>query len=204
MKLLIVDDHPLVRQGLKAILTNEKNIDEIKETSNIEEAMNIIMRDEIEVAIIDLRLGSEDGLEIVANGKKMNLKTKFVVLTSFIPQEDFKRAEKLEVDGYILKEAFAEDILYAFRLINRGKKYYDPEILKQKDELNNNSLIHQLTNRENDVLKEVAKGLSNEEIANALYISEHTVKKHVSNILYKLNLNHRAQVVYMVNNKVAM
>ncbi|MBZ9689205.1 response regulator transcription factor [Clostridium estertheticum] len=203
MKLVIVDDHPLVRKGIISILTNEKSIDEIKEASNIEEAMLILIKEEIEIAIVDLRLGSEDGLEIVLRGKKMNLKTKFVVLTSFIPQEDFKRAEKMDVDGYILKEAFAEDILYAIRLISRGKKYYDPEILKQKDVLNN-SLIYQLTDRENDVLKEVGKGLSNGEIACALFISEHTVKKHVSNILYKLNLNHRSQVVFMVNTKVAM
>ncbi|MGH4122968.1 MAG: response regulator [Clostridium sp.] len=203
MKLVIVDDHPMVRKGIISILTNEKNIDEIKEASNVEEAMNIIIKDEIEMAIIDLRLGSDDGLEIVARVKKMNLKTKCVVLTSFIPHEDFKRAEKMDVDGYILKEAFAEDIIYAIRLISRGKKYYDPEILKQKDVLNN-SLIYQLTDRENDVLKEVGKGLSNEEIAKILYISEHTVKKHVSNILYKLNLNHRAQIVFMVNTKVAM
>ena len=203
MKIVIVDDHPLVRQGLISILTNEKNIDEIKEASNIKEAISLIMKDEIDVAMVDLRLGTEDGLEIVAKGKEMNLKTKFVILTSFIPQEDFKRAEKMGVDGYILKEAFAEDILYATRLISRGKKYYDPEILKQKDILNN-GLIRQLTDRENDVLREVGKGLSNEEIARVLYISEHTVKKHVSNILCKLNLNHRAQVVFMVNTKVAM
>jgi two-component system nitrate/nitrite response regulator NarL len=190
MRIVIVDSHPVVRQGLIAILTKEKNIEEIKEASDIQEAMGIIAKEELEIAIIDLRLNSENGLAIIARAKDMELKTKFIVLTEVISEEDFKKAEHLGVDGYILKEAFVEDILYAVRVISRGKKYYYPDILKY-----NNSIINQLTNREKDVLSEIKKGLSNEEIAKNLYISEHTVKKHVSNILAKLNLNNRTQIL---------
>lgn len=200
MKLVIVDDHPLARQGLISMLSGEENIQEVKEASNIEGAMKIISNEDMELAVIDLKLGHEDGLEIVARGKKMNLKTKFVVLTSFIPQEDFERAEEIGVDGYILKDAFTEDILYAIRVVSRGKKYYDPEIVRNKDEWRENNLFNSLTTREKDVLKEIGKGLSNEEISKDLYISEHTVKKHVSNILAKLNLKHRSQIVFMMNN----
>ena len=92
--------------------------------------MSIITKEEIEIVIVDLKLDNEDGLDIVARAKDMDLKTKFIVLTEFMSQEDFKRAEQLGVDGYILKEAFVEDILYAIRVINRGKKYYYSEILK--------------------------------------------------------------------------
>jgi two-component system nitrate/nitrite response regulator NarL len=196
VKIIIVDNHPVVRQGLIAILTNEKSIEEIKEASNIQEAMSIIAKEEIEIAIIELRLDNEDGLAIVSGAKDMKLKTKFIVLTEVMLEEDFKRAERLGVDGYILKEAFIDDILYAIKVIIRGKKYYYPDILKY-----NNSIIDQLTNREKDVLNEIRKGLTNEEIANSLYISEHTVKKHVSNILAKLNLSNRTQITFKLNNK---
>jgi len=196
VKIVIVDNHPVVRQGLISILTNEKSIEEIKEASNIQEAMSIIGKEEIEIAIIDLRLDNEDGLAIVARSKDMELKTKFIVLTQAMSEEDLKKAEHLGVYGYILKEAFVDDILYAIRIISRGKKYYYPDILKY-----DNSIINQLTNREKDVLNELRKGLSNEEIASSLYISEHTVKKHVSNILTKFNLSNRTQVTLKLSNK---
>lgn len=200
MKIVVVDNHPVVRQGVIAILANEKGIEEIKEASSLEEAMKIMTKEDIGIAVVDLKFSREDGLDIVERAKEIGLKTKFVILTSFISQENFKRAEQLGVDGYILKDAFVEDILYAISVINRGKKYYYPEVLRINNQLNNNE-IDQLTNREKDVLKELAKGLNNEEIARNLYISEHTVKKHVSSILSKLNLRNRSQIAYKINNK---
>lgn len=202
MNLLIVDDHPLVRKGIISILSNAKDINEIKEASNIEEAMSKIKKADIQMSMIDLKLGKESGLDIISKSKELNINMKFIIVTSFLSKDNFAKAEQLAVDGYILKEAFAEDILYAISVISRGKKYYDPEIFRHKEDLNNKNALSQLTNREKEVLKEIGKGLSNEEIANALYISEHTVKKHVSNILSKLDLKHRAQLVFMVNNKL--
>lgn len=194
IKIVIVDNHPVVRKGLIAILENEDGGKEVNEASNIQEAMNILSKEEMELAIIDLNIENEDGLVIIEKAKSMDLKTKFIILTDSMSEEQFKKAEGLGADGYILKEAFVEDILYAVQVIGRGKKYYYPDILKY-----NNSIINQLTSREKDVLGEIKKGLSNEEIAKSLYISEHTVKKHVSNILAKLNLNNRTQITYALN-----
>jgi two-component system nitrate/nitrite response regulator NarL len=163
--------------------------------------MSIITKEEIEIAIIDLRLDNEDGLAIVARTKAMDLKTKFIVFTEAMSEEEFKKAEYLSVDGYILKEAFIEDILYAIKVINRGKRYYYSEILKHDDYFNNTSIINKLTDRERDVLDEIRKGLSNEEIASKLNISEHTVKKHVSSILTKLSLSNRTQIAFKLNNR---
>lgn len=197
MKLLIVDDHPLVRKGLISILSNEF-INEIKETDNVKEAIDILMKDKTEIAMIDLRLGHENGLDIVTKAKEKNINTKFIILTSFISEEDFNRAEQIGVEGYVLKEAFTEDILYAMNIISRGKKYYSPELIEQKNSLDSNKL-KVLTSREKEILKELEKGRSNEEIARSMFISEFTVKKHVSNILAKLNLKNRAQVAYFIN-----
>lgn len=197
MKLVIIDDHPLVRRALVSMIKSDK-VPEVKEASNIEEAMSIITKDRPEMAMVDLRLGKENGLEIAERSKKMKLSTKFIILTSFMSQEDFMRAEKIGVVGYILKDAFPEDILYAISTIFRGKKYYDPIIVEQKYN-EEESLINELTPREKEVLGELGKGSSNEEIAQKLYISEHTVKKHVSSILAKFNFNNRSQVVCYVN-----
>ena len=118
MKVIIVDDHPVVIKGITSILsTNGESIKEIKEALNIQEAMTILIREEVEIAIIDLKLNKENGLDIVTRSKEMNIRTKFIILTEFMSKENFERAEQLGVDGYILKEAFVEDILYAINII---------------------------------------------------------------------------------------
>lgn len=201
MKILIVDDHPLVRKGIASILSFEQDFDEILEASNIEEAMDLILTEEPVLAIVDLNLGNDDGLEIVSNSRNKGVKTKFVILTSSVRKDDFTRAMEIGVNGYILKEAFAEDILYAIRVVLRGKQFIDPEVIRYQTaasrEMNG---LEDLTPRESDVLMELGKGLSNYEIAKELFISENTVKKHVSNILSKLELSHRTQAALLVSN----
>lgn len=171
MKILIVDDHPLVRRGLSAILSFEEDIDIILEASSREEAEMVIEREEPTLAIIDLYLGKEYGLDIVISSKKREVKTKFIILTSSLKKEDFIRCKEVGVEGYILKEAFAEDILYAVHLVLRGKQFIDPEIVKYEITNNHkNTYLDELTPREQDVFMELGKGLSNCEIAeNSLY-----------------------------------
>lgn len=201
MKILIVDDHPLVRKGIVSILSFEEKFAKILEASNTEEAMALILTEEPTLAIVDLNLGNNDGLEIVSNSKNKGVKTKFVILTSSVRKDDFTRAMESGVNGYILKEAFAEDILYAIRVVLRGKQFIDPEVIRyQTDNSREMSALEDLTPRESDVLMELGKGLSNYEIAKELFISENTVKKHVSNILSKLELNHRTQAALLVSN----
>jgi len=197
MNILIVDDHPLVRKGLVSTLSFEDNIEKIQEASNVHDAMNSLIQDKYDSAIIDLNLGNEDGLEIIKRAKEKNLNTKFIILTSSIKKEDFSRAQKSGVDGYLLKDAFAEDIIYALSVIKRGRKFYDSEMLNYKVTDEEDNKINQLTPREKDVVRELGNGLSNLQIGKKLYISENTVKKHVSNILSKLNLSHRTQIMLL-------
>lgn len=201
MKLLVVDDHPLVRKGILSTLSFEKDIEAIFEASSIDEALNILNKEKPNLAIVDLYLGNEDGLEIISRSKKDKVDTKFVILTSSVKKDDFFRGMSVGIDGYILKEAFAEDIMYALRVVLRGKQFIDPEVIRyQASNKVANKGIDELTPREYDVLGELGKGLSNYEIAQNLYISENTVKKHVSNILLKLELTHRTQAALLVNN----
>lgn len=203
MKLLIVDDHLLVRKGLISIFSEDRNVECIQEASNSQEAISIIVKEKPDVVLVDLKLGKEDGLELVSKCKKLSSNSKFIILTSFISQEDFLRAEQMGLDGYILKDAFSEDIFYAINAVCRGKRYYDPAIINYKNSNKNESITEVLTEREKEVLRELGKGYSNDEIAKQLYISENTVKKHVSSILAKLNISQRAQAVFLVNNRLS-
>ena len=201
MKLLVVDDHPLVRKGISSALAFENNVEAVLEASNVDEAILLINSEKPELSIVDLYLGKEDGLELIKKAKSKGAATKFVILTSSLKRDDFIRAEETGVDGYILKEAFAEDILYAISVVLRGKKFIDPEIIRcQAENAERKDCFKELTPRETEILHELGKGLSNMEIAKNLYISENTVKKHVSSILFKLELCRRTEAVLFVNN----
>lgn len=205
MKILVVDDHPLVRRGIVSILSFDDNISDVFEASGVNESIKIIEDEKPNLAIIDLYLVNEDGLEIISRCKDKKVSTKFMILTSSVKKDDFERCMAAEVDGYILKEAFAEDIIYAMKVVLRGKQFIDPEIVRyQASVILENKVLDELTPREYDVLEELGKGLSNYEIAENLYITENTVKKHVSNILLKLDLTHRTQAALLANNSIKM
>jgi len=204
MNIVIVDDHPLVRQGLTAVLSAEENMNLIGEAANADEALEIITRTKPDIALVDLRLMDVSGLDIVKVCMEKVPACKYIILTSSVDQEDFRRARELGVDGYVLKEAFPEELIAAIRLVNRGRKYYDPsmvDLVMNKDE--DDSLIEQLTPRELEVLRALGEGLNNKDIAKKLFITEYTVKKHVSQILAKLDLTGRTQAaLYAVDKKI--
>ncbi len=202
MNIVIVDDHPLVRQGLTAIITVEVDMNLIGEGSNGDEALSLVTKMKPDVAIIDLRLKNISGLEIVRACKEKVSACKYIILTSSLDKEDFRRACELGVDGYLLKEAFPEELIYAIRLIQRGRKYYDPGMIdfmisrEEKD-----IQIEQLTPRELDVLRALGEGLNNRDIGRKLFITEYTVKKHVSQVLAKLELADRTQAALYAHEK---
>jgi len=198
MKFLVVDDHPLVRKGLASVLSLDEYCDEVIEASNTKEASHLMRTEKPDIAIIDLRLGEEDGLKLVELERKNMNNIKYIILTSSLKVEDFMRAKKIGVDGYILKQALTEDLLYAVHLVNRGKKYYDP-IMMEDTYSSDSRILDVLTRREKEVLDKLGDGLSNNQIAKELYISENTVKKHVSSVLSKLNLNRRTEAALFVN-----
>lgn len=199
MKALLVDDHALVRSGLISILSRVEEITEIIEASTSDHAMEKLIKEKPDISFIDLRLGKEDGIRLVNKAIKKGLNSKYIILTSSNKISDFNRAYEAGVDGYILKEAFVEDILYAIRVILRGKKFFDQELFEKDLNAYDHLNVDKLTPREQDILIELGKGLSNIEIAHSLFISENTVKKHISNIFSKLELTHRTQAALYAN-----
>ncbi|WP_438315331.1 response regulator [Sporosarcina sp. FA9] len=203
MKVVIVDDHPLVRKGLKSLLTLDGSMEVLGEATNSREALHLFSSVKPDLAIVDLRLGLESGLDLIEEALGQGIECKFVVFTSSSNEENFRRAKEIGVAGYILKEAFPDELLNALRMIGRGRKYYDPGVLdmimKSSTFYGNHDYKEQLTPREKEVLIEMGKGFSNKEISKSLFITEYTVKKHVSQVLAKLNLADRTRAALYAN-----
>lgn len=194
MNIMLVDDHPLVRRGLYHVLSLEKDMEIVAEAGNKKEAMDQITKTTPDLVLVDLMLGKEYGIDFIKECIKQKSSSKFIVLTSSAKQRDFKNAEQAGVNGYILKDALPEELIYAIRVVHQGRKYYDPNLI---DMIINgpqeNKLLNDLTEREIEVLMALGEGLCNKDIAKTLYIGECTVKKHVSQILEKLGVSDRTQ-----------
>lgn len=202
MNIVIVDDHPLVRQGLTAVITIEGDMNLIGEASTGDEAISLVTQVNPDVALIDLRLAETSGLEIIRTCKEKVPACKYIIFTSSFDKEDFRRARELGVDGYVMKEAFPEELVSAIRLVYRGRKYYDPgmiDCMMSKNESDEH--VEQLTPRELEVLRALGEGLNNKDIAKKLFITEYTVKKHVSQVLAKLELVDRTQAALYAREK---
>ena len=203
MNVLIVDDHPLVCKGMRTILSAENDIGNILEANDTETAFRLMQEYEFALALVDVRLKDENGIDFIKTAKKNYPNCKYVILSSSSVPRDLDMAMQAEVDGYILKDALPEDIIYAVKSILRGKKYFDPVFIEKVNTLNQQqasaNLLNQLSPREREILKFIGEGLSNKDIAGKLYISENTVKKHVSNIFAKLNVNDRLQAALLIS-----
>ena len=204
MKLVIVDDHPLVRRGLRTLLALDCDSEPIMEASSVKEAIALILQMCPELVVVDLKLGGECGLDVIRQAREKGVSCNFLVLTSSTNTHDFKQAELLGVAGYVLKEALPEELLYAVNLIAKGRKYYDPAILDMLAEEGRSDPISELTSREREVLEALAEGMKNCEIAQKLFITEYTVKKHVSQILDKLSLRDRTQAALYAREKALL
>ena len=202
-KIIIVDDHPLVRQGLISLFSFEEDLNCIGKAATNDEAFQLIIENKPDIVLVDLRLGSESGFDLVKKvSSKNNFVCKFIVLTSSAHLADFHKAKEVGAHGYILKEALPEELLFAIRLVSSGRKYYDPGIMEiVMGDSEEDDFVSSLTPKEIEVLRELGSGLSNREIASKLFISENTVKKHVSQILDKLQLSDRTQAALFANVK---
>lgn len=199
MKIVIVDDHPLVRRGLAAVISMQPDLEFAGEATNGLEAIRVLEDIKPDLVLIDLKLADESGLDVIKLARASGITSKFILLTSSASREDFLKAEEVLVDGYVLKEALPEELLFAIQLVHKGRKYYDPGLMEDKMRMNVSSPTDELTPKEKEVLIELGQGACNREIASRLYISEFTVKKHVSQILAKLQVADRTQAALYAN-----
>lgn len=211
IKVLIVDDHSLMRQGLKQILELESDIKVIGQASNGEDAIHMTLECKPDVVLLDINMPLINGIETLRRLKDIGVDSKVVMLTIHDDREYLYETLNIGADGYVLKDADSETLIKAIRDVYRGKSFIQPslaiylakEYKTAKKDSDKSTVKDVLTRREYEVLTLVAEGLNNKEIAERLYISEKTVKNHVSNIFKKINVNDRIQAaIYAYKNNI--
>ncbi len=199
IRLLIADDHAVVREGIRSLVSIEPGYEIVGEAVDGVEAVQKARTLDPDVILLDMVMPRQDGLATIVEIKKENPNARILVLTSFADDDKILPAIKAGALGYLLKDTSPEELLQAIHNVYQGQTSLHPTIARKLiDELNRPPDLpptpEPLTEREVEVLKLVAQGLSNEEIAEILTISEGTVGKHVSNILNKLHLANRTQM----------
>ncbi len=199
IRVLIVDDHAIVRKGTRALLTTEAGIEVVGEATDGREAVAEAQRLDPDVILMDLVMPGMDGIEAIGAITAEQPEARILVLTSFAADDKVFPAIKAGALGYLLKDAGPEDLVTAIRQVWRGESWLHPTIARKVLQEVSSPASDQpptaepLTEREVDVLQLVAQGLSNQQIAEELVITEGTVRTHVSNILGKLHLASRTQ-----------
>lgn len=205
MKIVLVDDQTIIRKGIVSLLSFQDSMEVTGEAKDKQEALLLIQRKKPDLVIVDFHLGKECGLDLIAEAKRIGCTCKFAILTYSKEPKSFERAMAMNVDGYISLEAHPEELIYAIQMIQRNRKYYDPDIIglliqsQKKPRLLDNNRVEQLTLKEREVLQKLGVGFSNKQISKSLFITENTVKKHVSQVLSKLNLDDRTQAALYAN-----
>ena len=190
MKLLVAEDQSMLRDALCQLLELQSDVETVHQASNGQEAMTLLQSQKIDVAILDVELPKQTGLDVLEWVKVQQLTVKVVIVTTFKRPGYFERAIKADVDAYVLKERSIADLMKTIHTVLDGKKEYSPELMEVMMTSKN-----PLSNQEILVLQAAARGLSSKEIAQKLYLSNGTVRNYMSSILTKLAAENRLEAV---------
>lgn len=201
ISVLIADDHSLLRQGLKQILELERDISVVAQASNGSEAVQYAKECRPDVILMDINMPGTNGLQAIKEIRQEKLQCRIIVLTIHEDREYLFKTLQMGAEGYVLKDAEPSVLVEAIRNVNLGQSYIQPNMTSELVREFNRVTMHEkekrdesnLTSREVEVLELIAEGMINKQIARQLYISEKTVKNHVSNIFRKLNVSDRTQ-----------
>lgn len=217
IKVLIADDHAILRQGIKRVLNFEEDIEVGGEAEDGQEALARTLVVQPDILLLDLNMPGLTGLEVANQLQAAKCKTKIIVLTIHDSDNYVLELLKNGVLGYLLKDVEPTMLIKAIHVVNEGNAFVYPRLaerlfggLQAGDDVNEKaremwkeSRSERLTSREMDVLACIAKGFSNQDIAEALFVSEKTVKNHLTNIFRKLNVNDRTQaLIYVLKHKI--
>ncbi len=192
VRILLADDHPVVREGLAALIERQQDMTVVGEASNGAEAVDLFERHQPDVTLMDLRMPGVDGVEAITRIREAFPGARVIVLTTYQGDEDIYRGLRAGAKGYLLKDAGRQELLEAIRAVHAGQTRIPPDVASKLVERMGG---RELSAREVEVLRLMAQGKSNQEIAAALFITEGTVKAHVNNILGKLGVSDRTQAV---------
>jgi len=203
IRLLLVDDHQVVRSGLRMLLASESDVEIVGEAGTAQEALDAVRQLKPTVVLMDIGLPDLSGIEATREIKRTNPEVAVVALTIHEDEEYFFKMLEVGAEGYVPKRAAPEELLTAVRAAAAGEVYLYPSLAKllvkdylaQDRSIDKASTLDGLTGREQEVLRYLAEGANNEEIAEALVISIKTVARHRENIMHKLGLHSRAELV---------
>ena len=190
MKLLIAEDQSMLRDAMATLLSMEDSIESVLQAKDGKEAINLISTNDIDVAILDVEMPEATGLDVLEYIRSNNIDCKVVIVTTFKRMGYFERAIKNNVDAYVLKDRSIDELMKTINNVLAGNKEYSPELMENIFNSHN-----PLTNQEKIILLKIKEGLPNKEIANALFLSEGTIRNYISNILTKLNCKNRTEAV---------
>ncbi len=194
IRLLIADDHPVVRQGLVAMIEREPDMTVIGQAGDGSEAIEVFRQQRPDVTLMDLRMPGTGGVAAITTICAAFDDANIIVLTTYDGDENIFRGLQAGAKGYLLKDAEPDELLQAIRAVASGKSYIPPTVAAQ---LEKRMKSPELSDRELEVLRLIAKGKNNQEIGGTLFITEGTVKFHVNNILGKLGVHDRTQAALL-------
>lgn len=210
LKILLVDDHEVVRLGLKALLSNYPKFEVVSEASTAEEAVSRAMEYKPDVVVMDIRLPGKSGIEATREISESLPDTKVIILTSYAEDELLFDAIDAGAYGYVLKQIGSDDLVHALEAIGRGEALLDPTLtqkvfkrVREASRKATDEAFASLTDQEVRILALIADGKTNKEIASDIFLSDKTVRNYVSSILSKLSVRTRAEAaVYAVRNNI--
>ena len=208
IRVMIADDHSLIREGLKQLLEFDGSIEIVGGASNGVECLEKLNESSPEVLLLDINMPEKNGIEVLKQMKEDQSPIKVLILTVHNEMEYLMKAVDIGVDGYILKDSESSELKKAIKSVRDGENYIQPSLIPALNSQllsrdTNKDKISLLTNRELEVLVQVANGMFNKEIATNLNISERTVKNHISNIFKKIDVSDRTQAaVFAIKNNI--
>lgn len=196
MRLLVAEDQSMLRDALCQLLFLQEDVEEVLQAGDGQEAIRLLETHPVDIAILDIEMPIKTGLEVLEWAKSQQPQLKVVIVTTFKRSGYFERALKAGVDAYVLKERRITDLMGTLHTVLSGQKEYSPELME-------GILTHPnpLSSQEQAVLKEVAKGASNQEIADCLFLSNGTIRNYMSTILTKLNAENRTEAAKIAQEK---
>ena len=196
MRLLVAEDQSMLRDALCQLLLLQEDVEEVLQAGDGQEAIRLLESHPVDIAILDIEMPIKTGLEVLEWAKSQHPHLKVVIVTTFKRPGYFERALKAGVDAYVLKERRITDLMATLHTVLAGQKEYSPELME-------GILTHPnpLSSQEQAVLKEVAKGASNQEIADRLFLSNGTIRNYMSVILTKLDAENRTEAAKIAQEK---